>query len=222
MLRLDEISERIHQSFETRTAARDQALAQARTLTRHCANAIRAVHRDEQALADQNLVAARKLAEQLRSSLALYPDLYYAGYTQDALKEYAEASIVRALLDDAQLPSPEELNLEHATYLQGLAEAVGELRRRSLDVLLHNHSKEAERLLTQMDDIYAVLVTMDYPDAITGGLRRLTDIARSIIERTRGDLTLSLKQEHLEQSLRRLEGRLGQIVDGEDEDRSGL
>ncbi len=208
MQNLDSIAERVRQSFDARTAARDRALAQARTLTRHCANAIRAVHRDEGANAASNLEQARLLVEALHRDLASYPDLYYAGYTQDALKEFAEASIVNALVPNNDLPTPEELNVEYATYLQGLAEAVGELRRRCLDILRHGHSDEAERLLSHMDDIYAVLVTMDYPDAITGGLRRLTDIVRSLNERTRGDTTLSLRQEHLEESIKRLENKL--------------
>jgi translin len=208
MNHLDLIAERIRASLDARTAARDQALAQARTLTRHCANAIRAVHRDERELARQHLTEASELADRLRANLGDYPDLYYAGYTQDALKEYAEANIVYALVGDEALPTPEELRLEHSTYLQGLAEAAGELRRRCLDILRHGHSKEAERLLSHMDDIYALLVTMDYPDAITGGLRRLTDIVRGVTERTRGDMTISLRQEQLEESLRRVEEQL--------------
>lgn len=208
MNRLDTIAEHIHQDFEARTIARDRALAQARTLTRHCANAIRAVHRDEHDLAQKQLDEANHLAEALRADLAEFPALYYAGYTQDALKELAEASIVYALVTDKPLPTPQELGIEDATYLNGLAEATGELRRRCLDILRHGYSQEAERLLSHIDDIYAVLITMDYPDAITGGLRRLTDIVRSVTERTRGDLTLSLRQEHLEQTMRRLESRL--------------
>jgi len=191
-----------------RDHARDRALAQARLLTRHCANAIRAVHRDEREVALENLHAARRISDSLRSDLADYPDLFFAGYTQDALKEYAEANIVFALVNEATLPDPEKLGLECATYLQGLAEAAGELRRRCLDILRHGHSDEAERLLSHMDDIYAVVVTMDYPDAITGGLRRLTDIVRGVTERTRGDMTISLRQARLEQSLERLEARL--------------
>jgi translin len=109
------------------------------------------------------------------------------------------------LLQDESLPSPEELGLEPATFLQGLAEAAGELRRRCLDILRHGHSEEAERLLGHMDDIYAVLVTMDYPDAITGGLRRLTDIVRGVTERTRGDMTISLRQDKLERAMQKLE-----------------
>lgn len=207
---IEEIAERIRKSFESRTAARDRALAQTRLLTRHCANAIRAVHREEYQLADENLAQARGLAGLLQSELEAYPDLFHSGYTQDALKEYAEASIVYALVRDLPLPSPEALSLEHATYLQGLAEAVGELRRRCLDLLRLGHSQEAERLLSCMDDIYTVLVTMDYPDAITGGLRRLTDIARGVTERTRGDMTISRRQEQLERSLQRLENKLAE------------
>lgn len=206
--KLEDIAEKIHHSFEVCTEQRDQALAQARTLTRHCANAIRAVHRDEHDLAQEHLGEAMKLVQTLRDNLKGLPELFYAGYTQDALKEYAEAALVYALINDNHFPSPEDLLLEPATYLQGLAEAVGELRRRILDMLLKDNATEAERLLGEMDDIYAILVTMDYPDAITGGLRRLTDVARGIIERTRGDFTLSLRQERLENSIRELENRL--------------
>lgn len=209
MHKLEAIAERIQQSFEARTTTRDRILAQARTLTRHCANTIRAVHRDEFTLAEDHLREARSLVESIRTTLSEYPDLYYAGYSQDALKEFAEASIVYAMIRDVGLPTPEDLGLESATYLQGLAEAVGEFRRRCLDALLHERPQEAELMLSYMDNIYGVLVTMDYPDAITGGLRRLTDVARGIIERTRGDLTISLRQEHLEESLRRVEKILG-------------
>lgn len=208
MQKIEDIAERIRLDFEARTAARDRALSQARTLTRYCANAIRAVHRDQYETAQVDLDEARSIVDTLRIELESYPDLYYAGYTQDALKEYAEANIVFALIANRGLPLPEELGLEYATYLKGLAETSGELRRRCLDILRHGHSSEAERLLSHMDDIYAVLVTMDFPDAITGGLRRLTDIVRSINERTRGDMTISLRQEHLEKSLERLENRL--------------
>lgn len=209
MTPLEQIAEKIRVDFDAQTAARDGALAQTRLLTRHCAQAIRAIHRDEKDKAREDLDAARKLADELRQSLKDFPDLYFAGYTQDALKEYAEANLVNALVQGGELPSPDELQVESSTYLQGLAEAAGELRRRCLDILRHGHSDEAERLLGEMDDIYAVLVTMDYPDAVTRGLRRLTDICRSLVEKTRGDMTISLRQKGLEASLRRLEDRLG-------------
>jgi translin len=210
MNQFDQIAEAIHEVFETRTAARDRALSQARTLIRLCAHAIRAIHRDEHPLAQEHLDEARKLVDFLHAYQTNYPDLYYAGYTQDALKEFAEASLVNALVVGSPLPVPDELSLEYSTYLSGLAEAVGELRRRCLDMLLKGNSPEAVRLLGVMDDIYAILVTMDYPDAITGGLRRLTDIARGVVERTRGDVIISLRQGHLEENLERLE----KLLDG--------
>lgn len=208
MDRLAAIAEEIHKAFEARTAARDDALSQARTLTRYCANAIRSVHRDDFTAAEDQLINASSIVISLQKELEAYPDLYYAGYTQDALKEYAEASIVYALINEKDLPTPHELGIENPAFINGLAEAVGEFRRRCLDILRVGYSQEAERLLQHMDDIYAVLITMDYPNAITGGIRRQTDIARSIIERTRGDVTLSLRQEHLEKSMANLEQRL--------------
>lgn len=208
MQQLETIAELIHNSFESRTKARDQALSQTRTLTRKCAHAIRAIHRDERQLARQNLDEANLLVIKLQRDLQDYSGLFYAGYTQDAMKEYAEASIVYALIGNEPLPTPQDLGLEETAYTNGLAESVGELRRRCLDILRHGYSEEAEHLLGHMDDIYAVLITMDYPDAITGGLRRQTDIVRSLVERTRGDLTISLRQQHLEEKLQNLEIRL--------------
>jgi len=209
MHKLEAIANRIRQDFDARTAARDKALATARQLTRACSTAIRAAHRLETDGMAAQLSDARSLADALRVDLKDQPDLFFAGYTQDALKEFVEASVTCALIQNQALPTPEELRVTGATYLNGLAEVVGELRRRTLDILRHGYSEEAERLLGHMDDIYDVLVTMDYPDAVTNGLRRQTDIARSIIEKTRGDITFSLRGEHLEQAIGRLSGQLG-------------
>lgn len=198
---LEQIAETIRRDFEDQTAARDQALTQARALTRACALAIRAVHRENEDEMQAHLDEATGLADSLRVGLEPYPDLFHTGYAQDALKEYAEANITCSLILHKPLPTPQELGVIPHTYLNGLAEVVGELRRRILDILRHGYSAEVEHLLSQMDDIFSILVTMDYPDAITYGLRRQTDIARSIIEKTRGDVTFSLRGEHLEQSI---------------------
>lgn len=211
MQHLEEIAERIRNSFDTITSTRDRALTQTRALTRYSAQAIRFAHRDEREQANESLEKAKEIVKQLQTELSDYPELFYAGYTQDAFKEYAEAEIVFALLKNSYLPKPEELHLENQVYLKGLAEAVGELRRRILDILIDGHSSEAERLLEHMDDIYAILVTMDYPDAVTGGLRRLTDIVRSINERTRSDVLISLRYQELEKSLEEVENKLNRI-----------
>jgi translin len=221
MHKLEKIAEQIRQNFEVRTSIRDEALKQARQLTRACSLAIRAVHRSEFDTMEGCLTEAQTLANKLRTDLKAYPDLYYAGYTQDSLKEFVEANVTCALIQNQALHTPEELGVEYATYLNGLAEVVGELRRRILDILRSGYSQEAERLLNHMDDIYSALVTMDFPDAITSGLRRQTDIVRNLVEKTRGDVTFSLRGEDLTQAISTLSRQLnGDKVDVEQ--RSGL
>lgn len=207
---LEAISERIRAAFEVKNTARDQALARSRELIRYCAMSIRAVHRQEFDLAGQLLDQARAVADAMRVDLTAHPDLYYAGYTQDALKEFVEASATFVLVQDQPLPEPEAMGVEYNTYLAGLAEAVGELRRHVVDRIRAGELSRGDHLMEMMDDIYDVLVTMDYPDAITAGLRRLTDVARGIIERTRGDLMIAARQEKLESALAALEGHLNQ------------
>lgn len=208
MRHIEAIAERLHRFFEERTRVRDLVLAQARQLTKHSALAITAIHQNDFSKAMEHLEQARTLVDSILESLHNHNEVYFEGYTQDALKEFAEANIFFSLVKSGHLPDPEELGLEYATYLKGLAESVGELRRHCLDLLRHERTAEAETILNYMDEIYAVLITMDYPDAVTGGLRRLTDMVRGVTERTRGDLTLTYRQEQLEESLRRLEDHL--------------
>lgn len=203
MQEFTDLIEKAKAIFDQRTAVRDQALIQARALTRLSAHTIRAIHRDEAATAQDMLLEARVLVLNIQRDLASYPDIYYAGYTQDAIKEYAEANLTVALILNQPMPTPDELCIEYAAYLNGLAETIGECRRKCLDILRMGYSEDAERLLTTMDEIYNVLVTMDYPDAITNGLRRQTDLVRGIIERTRADLTLSLREQHLQEALQK-------------------
>jgi translin len=214
MHKLATIAERIRQNFDVRTSKRDEALKQARQLTRACSLAIRAVHRDDQEAMEANLAEAQTLADVLRDELKGHPELFFAGYTQDSLKEFVEANVTCALIQNQPLQTPEELGVEDSTYLNGLAEVVGELRRRTLDILRSGYSQEAERLLSYMDEIYSVLVTIDYPDAITNGLRRQTDLARGIIEKTRGDVTASLRGQQLTEAIRGLSSQLngGQVA----------
>jgi len=202
MKNITDIAAAAREEFDKLTKIRDNALLQSRQLTRYAAHCIRAIHRNEYELADQILEDANNLVIEIKKDLAQYPQLYFAGYTQDAMKEYAEACITSALIRNQSLPAPDQLGLEYATYLKGLAETIGELRRRILDILRKGYSDEAERLLDCMDEIYTILVTIDYPDAITNGLRRQTDLVRGILERTRGDLTMSLREQELQDSIR--------------------
>ncbi len=208
MQELDQIGDKIRRRFEAKNAARDAALAASRELIRHCALSIRATHRAEYPEAAQLLARAREIAGQMKGAVADYPDLYFTGYVQDALKELAEAHICHALVTRAAIPDPDTLGVDYAAYLNGLGEAAGELRRYSLDIIRHENSEKVEQVLNAMEDIYSLLVTMDFPDALTGGLRRTTDMVRGVLERTRGDLTVAARQEKLERTLRDFEERI--------------
>ena len=181
--------------------AREEALTASREATRFSANAIRAAHRGEQDAAAELLDRARAALDAAQAACEGQPEVAHAGFLSDAAKEYAEARTTLAIISDQPLPGPGELGMSDAAYLNGLAETVGELRRHLLDVLRAGHLARCESLLEAMDDIYAVLVEMDFPDGVTGGLRRSTDVARSIIERTRGDLTTALVQAQLRDAL---------------------
>jgi translin len=208
MDQLSEIIDGIRDALTVENSARDQALQRSRGLTRLCAHAIRATHREEWGVAADKIDQAKEEATALIEDLRAFPDLYHAGYTQDALKEYIEAVLTYAIIRGEPLASPKSLNVEPSTYLGGLAEAATELRRRILDLLRHRHDEEAERLLAAMDAIYDELITIDFPDAITQGLRRRSDVLRGVLERTRGDLTNSLRQQELQDALRDLERHL--------------
>jgi translin len=186
-------------------AARERALPKSRTAIRFCANSIRATHRQEFERASELRAEAANLLQEIEIDLQDHQDIYFAGFVQDAQKEYAEATTFAAMVQHTLLPTPEELSIGYPAYLNGLAEAVGELRRYLLDQLRRDNIGECERYLNAMDDIYAVLITVDFPDAITAGLRRTTDATRGILEKTRGDLTTAVIQAQLQRSMLELQ-----------------
>ncbi len=205
---LDPIMERVRAVFADKNAARERALPLCRDAIRHSANAIRAVHREEFEQAEQLAAEAGRQLAEAKVALRSHQETYFAGFVHDAQKEYAEASITLAVIAGRPLPLPDGLDVELPAYLNGLGEAVGELRRHLLDKLRSGDVEHCEGILAAMDDMYSVLVTMDYPDAMTGGLRRTTDSVRGILERTRGDLTVSVRQRELERRLASFEERL--------------
>jgi translin len=197
-----EIGEELIRVLEGKNEARERALANSRTTIRHCANSIRASHRGEREEAETLLGQARSLVEATRGDLLPgQAGIYHTGYVQDAQKEYAEASIVFAIIMGERVPKAEELGVEPAAYLNGLGEAAGEMRRFTLDRIRHGDVERCERTLEVMEEIYSLLVTVDFPDAITDGLRRTTDMVRGVLERTRGDVTFALQQRQLTAAL---------------------
>ncbi len=185
-----------------KNAARERALSSSRATIRNCAHSIRASHRGDLPDALELLRAAGEMVTATRTDLiSSHPGIYWAGYVQDAQKEYAEANITYAVIADKPIPSADELQVEPAAYLNGLGEAAGEMRRYVLDIIRHGESEKCERVLDIMEDIYSLLVTVDFPDAITDGLRRTTDLVRGVLERTRGDITFAIQQHRLTEAL---------------------
>ncbi|MBI4284234.1 MAG: haloacid dehalogenase [Chloroflexi bacterium] len=205
---LDSIAEQLRLSLAAKDAAREKALPLCREVIRYSSLSIRAVHRQEFDQAQDLLKSARNLLDEVERALDV-ADLANTGFVRDAQKEFAEGSITLALVTGKPPPDPKELGVDSAAYLNGLGEAVGELRRYLLDSMRKGDLSRGEELLSAMDDIYNVLVTMDFPDAITGGLRRTTDMVRGVLERTRSDLSLVIRQMALEKRLEKLEGNLG-------------
>lgn len=192
---LDQVIPRIVEQLTAKNLARERALAASRKLIRLSANSIRAVHRGEFEQAGQLLDEASVVHDEALSALEGHGDIYHAGFLHDAQKEYAEAHTTLALLSGGVIPTPDALGVEAPAYLNGIAEAIGELRRMVLDRLRRGEYNGCEELLGAMDDIYSALITIDFPDAMTGGLRRTTNQARGILERTRGDLTMAMVQQ---------------------------
>jgi translin len=202
------LADGIRADLDAANAAREVALAACRRTIRACGSSIRAVH---QLRPDEALRLAEEAGAALREAqeaLAPFPSLVGSGPLHDAAKEYAEARLTAAMVGDDPLPSPEAVGVPAAAWLNGLAEAASELRRHLLDRLRAGELARGEALLATMDDAYGLLVTMDYPDAISGGLRRTTDALRAVLERTRGDLTTTLLQSRLQTALDRAAGAL--------------
>jgi translin len=208
---LDSTAETIRRYMEQVDGARDLAYKRSRSLIALCARSIRAIHREEWDAAEALLAEARAATEDLVGGVRDYPELYFAGYTQDAVKEFVEGNLVYAMVRGRSLPTPADLGSEPNTWLNGLAEAASELRRRILDLLRNGHTAEAERLLDAMDHIYSTLVTFDFADQITGGLRRRTDALRAVFERTNGDVANNIRSTQLEGALKALEARLAEL-----------
>jgi translin len=196
-----EAGERARELLAATHAAREAGLRESRVAIQAAAAAIRAVHREEFARAAELAAQSGAAVRTADAALADHPDIRYAGFLHDAKKEYAEARLTLAFVRGDAVPLPDELGVEVPAYLNGMAEAASELRRRLLDLLRRGEVEPCERLLATMDEVYGVLVTIDYPDAVTGGLRRTTDALRAVLERTRGDFTNALVQERVRRAV---------------------
>jgi translin len=213
---LTPIVDDIRAELEARSDARDKAIRRSRELIRYCANSIRAMHRGEFGRARELLETARAAASQMVDDVDDYPSLHFAGYIQDSLKEFVEARAVYAMLSREPIPGPDALGVrvDYPAYLKGLAEAASEMRRAILDMIRRGELERGEALLENMEEVYAGMTTIDFPDAVTGGLRRTTDALRAVLQRTRGDLTVTKQQEKLRQALAEFGARMNDVAEG--------
>ncbi len=205
---LEAIGERIRASFSIKHEARDKAIRLSREAIYKCSTSIRAVHRGEFELAASLAGEAKSIIDNVSKAIEEQDDLRFTGFVHDSHKEYAEARITLALISGNSIPDPEGLDVGYSAYLNGLGEAAGEMRRHILDEMRKGNLDRCENILEMMDDIYSLLVTIDFPDAMTGGLRRTTDMVRGVLERSRGDLTVALRQQELQRHLEALNHRL--------------
>lgn len=200
-LDLTQIEAQVRDELDAKYSARELALKHSRPIIRNSANAIRSIHRGDPDAARQLLAEVKVLITEAEQSLRGHEDIYHAGFFYDAVKEYAEAELTMALLEAQPLPTPSDLGIHAVPYLKGLGEAVGEQRRRLLDLLRTGDLDAAERVFRDMETIHDLLTSLDYPDGMTSGLRRTTDVARALIERSRADLTSTVVQERLRSEL---------------------
>lgn len=204
---LESIQQSLRDELNAKHQAREQGITLSRKTIRLCANSIRSIHRGNRQEAHRLLGEAKLLLDEAAAAMQAHPDIKYAGFYHDAAKEYAEGRVTYSLIFDEQLPGPKDLGVEAPAYLKGMGEAVGEVRRHLLDLMRRGELERSEQLMAVMDEIYYLLITMDYPDGMTGGLRRTTDIARSIIERTRGDLSTTIIQDGLRNAIEDMRDR---------------
>ena len=202
---LKTIADEVRTVLDETNRVREAALQVSREVIRLSANSIRASHREEFEEACELKSEARRKVDETRAMLQGKLEIYYTGYVQDAQKEYSESELTHAIIRELPFPTLAELGVEAPAYINGLAEAIGESRRHVLDVMRLGDMERAERILTIMDDVYYTLITFDYPDAVTQGLRRQTDMVRGVLERTRGDLTLLREQRRLQEQQRQLQ-----------------
>ena len=208
MRQLKETCDRIRERFDALDRAREGTLAATRRITRNSGDSIRAIHRGEWAQAEALIGETRKIVEGLATSLGDFPEIYNSGYVEDAQVEFAEVSLLYAVLHEEPVPTPADLHVGYAAYLKGMGDATGELRRHILDLIRTGRPEAGEKYLGIMDEFYTQMMSFDYPDAILHGLRKKTDVARSLIERTRGDLTNALQIKGLHESMERFEQEL--------------
>ena len=205
---LEDLVRRATEELRGREAARDEVMSRARRMRMLSKQTILLIHNDAKEKAAANLEDARKLFEETRPHVERYPELNYYEDVEAALEEYAEAAILLGLETKSAYPEPEDIGVGLTSYLLGLCDVPGELRREALDELRIGDFEAAEVYLRRMEEIYLNLVSVEEASLLLKGLRRKLDIARGVIENTRAELTAEAGRRRLNESVSRLSERL--------------
>ncbi|WP_457619607.1 hypothetical protein [Methanopyrus sp.] len=200
---LRETIEDIRGELDALDEARDEAQVVLRDLHKLSSEAVYEVHRGNLEEARRRLDEAAELVSKLHDLLGDFPELLRTGFAENHLQEYAEAEILYSIVKDLRAPSPEEINVSPRAYLLGLLDAVGELRRIVVDALREGDLDRAEEFLGIMEEIYSLTMTFDYPRSVVPNLKRKQDVARSLLEKTRSEVTIAGKTEELKRALER-------------------
>lgn len=197
---LNNIFSEITEKLDDIDRDREDILKISREIVRHCSIAIKSIHRKEFDVYRDKIKEIKSNHENLLTFVKKHPMLF-SGYIKTPEQEYMEAVCLYAIINDQELPSPTDYNVDSVNYLLGLADVIGELRRHILDKIRRDEIDDLEKVLDTMSEIYSHLFAIDYPKGITQDLRRKTDVARGIIEKTRGDISLSLQINRLNKNL---------------------
>lgn len=198
---LEKTGEKITKRLEEIEKARDQSYVLHREIIKLAGKSIKTVHMGEKEKAKELLEMARQKMVEANEAVEGLDEVPRSGFIHDAQKEYVEAAVTTAIVFGEDIPDPDEMGVLYSAYLNGISEVIGELRREVLDLMRHDEWDKGEIFLEAMDDIYTFLVSMDFSDSITHGLRRSVDQARGILERTRGDFTNFIVSKRLRDDL---------------------
>ena len=197
MNNLEDIISKIQVYIDDKDSIRETSLKYARTVIIHCRKAIQLIHQHKMQQAEELIKKASATLAELYDVTKDHADLSKAGYVENAAQEFVEAQCFYNILHHEALPDPDAIQTTYTAYLMGLCDVVGELRRKALDMVLAGEQKDAQQYLVIMEDIYAAILRFDYPSSLIP-IKRKQDIARNLIEKTRGELAVASCEQRIE------------------------
>jgi len=203
-MKFEEIFANIDQNLSVIDTMREEVLQKTRLIVRKAAETIKAVHREEWDNAEKNIAEMRTALKSVGEQVKQHETLAKRNYVEISEQEFAEAAILYSLLHESQIKTPSDLQIPDLSWLLGLADVAGELRRHCLDAIRNGNMAVAEHMLELMEEIYQNLFSLDYPKGLLGGLREKTDAVRKMLQATRGELAIATHMARLNENLEKV------------------